>query len=358
MTPDEQLRNIHIVSQETLLTPRELRDSIPVSQKAADTVLAGRQVIQNILDREDDRIFVIAGPCSIHDLTSAMEYAERFKQLASEVSETIYLVMRVYFEKPRTTVGWKGFINDPDLNDSFNITKGLHLGRQLLLDLAEMGIPTATEALDPVTPQFIGDLVSWTAIGARTAESQTHREMSSGLSTPVGFKNGTDGSLDTCVNAMLSASSPHSFLGIDSEGRSAVTHSTGNHYSHVVLRGGRHGPNYDSVNIALTEQALEKANLPKNIVIDCSHENSNKNPMLQPLVMENCIHQLTEGSRSIVGVMIESHLHEGNQKISSNSDELQYGVSVTDGCVSWETTEEMLHKAHQALLQYRNSNPT
>lgn len=351
MTPDDKLRNVHIVSQETLLTPRDLREEIPVSDKAADAVLSGRQTIQNILDRKDDRIFVVTGPCSIHDLDAAMEYATRFKQLAAEVSDSIYLVMRVYFEKPRTTVGWKGFINDPDLDDSFNITKGLRLGRKLLLDLAEMGIPTATEALDPVTPQFIGDLITWTAIGARTAESQTHREMSSGLSTPVGFKNGTDGSLATCVNAMQSASSPHSFLGIDSEGRTAITHSTGNRYSHVVLRGGKNGSNYDSVNIALTEQALEKANLPKSIVVDCSHANSNKNPLLQPLVMENCIHQITEGNESIVGLMIESHLHEGNQKISSNLDELQYGVSVTDGCVSWETTEVMLREAHAMLTE-------
>lgn len=355
MNQDDKLRNVHIVSQETLLTPRSLREEIPVSDRAAETVLLGRKTIQNILDRKDPRIFVVTGPCSIHDLKSAMEYAQRFKQLADEVAETIYLVMRVYFEKPRTTVGWKGFINDPDLDDSFNITKGLHLGRQLLLDLAEMGIPTATEALDPVTPQFIGDLISWTAIGARTAESQTHREMSSGLSTPVGFKNGTDGSLDTCVNAMQSASAPHSFLGIDSEGRSAITHSTGNPYSHVVLRGGRSGPNYDSVNVALTEQALDKADLPQNIVVDCSHANSNKNPNLQPLVMENCVHQITEGNRSIVGLMIESHLNEGNQKISADLDALQYGVSVTDGCVDWQTTEKMLRDAHQMLLAYQNN---
>lgn len=356
MTIDEQLRNVHIVSQEPLLTPRDLREAIPVSDQAAETVLKGRQVIQNILDRKDNRIFVVTGPCSIHDINAAMEYAERFKQLAGEVAEHIYLVMRVYFEKPRTTVGWKGFINDPDLDDSFNITKGLHLGRQLLLDLATMGIPTATEALDPVTPQFIGDLITWTAIGARTSESQTHREMSSGLSTPVGFKNGTDGSLDTCVNAMQSASAPHSFLGIDSEGRKSITHSTGNPYSHVVLRGGRNGPNYDSVNIALTEQALEKVGLPANIVVDCSHANSNKNPMLQPLVMENCIHQITEGNQSIVGLMIESHLNEGNQKISSKAGEMQYGVSVTDGCVSWETTETMLRSAYRRLTTYHREN--
>ncbi len=354
MTQDEQLRNTHIISQETLLTPRSLREALPVSDAAARTVLTGRKVIQDILDRKDNRIFVVAGPCSIHDIQSAMEYARRFKKLSDEVADKIYLVMRVYFEKPRTTVGWKGFINDPDLDDSFNITKGLKLARQLLLDLAEMGIPTATEALDPVTPQFIGDLITWTAIGARTAESQTHREMSSGLSTPVGFKNGTDGSLDTCVNAMQSASSPHSFLGIDSEGRTAITHSKGNPYSHVVLRGGRNGPNYDSVNIVLTEQALEKAGLPKSIVVDCSHANSNKNPLLQPLVMDNCIHQIVEGNQSIVGLMIESHLHEGNQKISSDLSSLQYGVSVTDGCVNWQTTEKMIRSAAEILRNASN----
>lgn len=354
MVPDEQLRNTNIIAQETLLTPRSLRQEFPATQKAAETVLSGRKVIQDILNRKDKRIFVVAGPCSIHDVSSAMEYAQRFKQLSDKVADSIYLVMRVYFEKPRTTVGWKGFINDPDLDDSFNITKGLKLARKLLLDLAEMGIPTATEALDPITPQFIGDLIAWTAIGARTAESQTHREMSSGLSTPVGFKNGTDGSLDTCVNAMQSASYPHSFLGVDSDGRSAVTHSKGNPYSHVVLRGGRSGPNYDSVNIALTEQALAAASLPQNIVVDCSHANSNKNHLLQPLVMENCIHQINEGSKSIVGLMIESHLHEGKQKISSDLDKLQYGVSVTDACVGWQTTEEMIVSAAEALRNAQN----
>lgn len=351
-----QLRNIRIISQEQLLTPRALRAELPVTATARETVQAGRQAIENILDRKDSRIFVVVGPCSIHDLDAAMTYAKRLKKLAETVQETIYVVMRVYFEKPRTTVGWKGFINDPDLNDSFNITKGLRLGRKLLLDLAEMGMPTATEALDSATPQFIGDLISWTAIGARTSESQTHREMSSGLSTPVGFKNGTDGSLETCVNAMQSASFPHSFLGIDSDGQIAITHSTGNPYSHVVLRGGRNGPNYDSVNIALTEQALAKANLSPSIVVDCSHANSNKNPILQPLVMENCIHQITDGNRSIVGLMIESHLNEGSQKISSDLNALKYGVSITDGCISWETTEEMLRKADETLKNYRRQS--
>ncbi|MPV85829.1 3-deoxy-7-phosphoheptulonate synthase [Ostreibacterium oceani] len=346
------LRNVHIVSQDELISPRALCEAIPVTPAASKTVLAGRQAIQDILDGKDQRIFVVAGPCSIHDVDCAMDYAKKIKALAAEVSDTIYVVMRVYFEKPRTTVGWKGLINDPDLNDSFNINKGLHVARKLLLDLAEMGIPTATEALDPVTPQFIGDLISWTAIGARTSESQTHREMSSGLSTPVGFKNGTDGNLDTCINAIQSASLPHSFLGIDFEGKNAITHSTGNPYSHVVLRGGRNGPNYDSVSVKLTEQALAKAELPQSIVIDCAHANSNKNPMLQPLVMENCIHQITEGNTSILGLMIESHLKEGNQKIPADLSQLEYGVSVTDGCVSWETTESMLKNADQLLKQY------
>lgn len=347
------LKNINIKSQEVLMTPLDLNKELPVSDSARSAILTGRKALQDILDRKDKRIFVVTGPCSIHDLKSAMEYAERFKKLAKEVEDTLLLVMRVYFEKPRTTVGWKGFINDPDLNDTFNVTKGLKLARKLLLDLAEMGIPTGTEALDPVTPQYIGDLISWTAIGARTSESQTHRELSSGLSTPVGFKNGTDGSLATCVNAMQSASSPHSFLGINMEGRIAITHSKGNPYSHIVLRGGSNGPNYDSVNVALCETALEKVNLPKNIVIDCSHANSNKNPELQPLVMADCIHQVIEGNQSIVGLMIESHLNAGNQKISPNLDELEYGVSVTDGCVNWETTEKMILDAHQKLKKFR-----
>lgn len=349
MDNEQQLSNRHIISQEPLMTPRQLHEELPVSDSAMQTILKGRKTIENILDKKDNRIFIVAGPCSIHDPKSAMEYANRFKALSEKVADKIVLVMRVYFEKPRTTVGWKGFINDPDMDDSFNITKGLRLARRLLLDLAEMGIPTATEALDPVTPQFIGDLIAWTAIGARTSESQTHREMSSGLSTPVGFKNGTDGSLETCVNAMQSAFAPHSFLGIDLDGKSAITHSTGNPYSHVVLRGGRHGPNYDSVNVALTIDALTAAKLPARIVIDCSHANSNKNPQLQPLVMENCIRQIVEGNRAIMGLMIESHLFAGNQKIPADKSQLQYGVSVTDGCVSWETTEEMILKAYQEL---------
>ncbi len=350
---NSKIRNVRLKSQEILITPNALYNEVHATDKAKETVLSGRETIRNILDKKDDRIFIVAGPCSVHDVDAALDYAKRFKELADKVSDTIYLVMRVYFEKPRSTVGWKGLINDPDLDDSFNIAKGFKIARKLLLDLAEMGIPTGTEALDPVAPQFIGDLISWTAIGARTSESQTHREMSSGLSTPVGFKNGTDGSLATCVNAIESATHAHSFLGIDSDGRIAVTNSTGNPYAHAVLRGGKAGPNYDTVHVALTEQALEKANLPMNIVIDCSHANSNKNFVLQPLVMKDCIHQITEGNKSIIGLMIESNINEGNQKISSNKDDLEYGVSITDACVDWKTTEEMILDAHQKLLEFK-----
>lgn len=345
--------DLRITAVKELTSPKDLLAEMPASEACMQTIASARSAIHNILYGDDDRLLIVVGPCSIHDPKSAMEYAEKLAEYKTLHEKELCIVMRVYFEKPRTTVGWKGFINDPDLNDSFNVTKGLRLGRKLLLDLAEMGVPTATEALDPVTPQFIGDLISWTAIGARTSESQTHREMSSGLSTPVGFKNGTDGSLATCVNAMQSASFPHSFLGIDSEGQIAITHSTGNPYSHVVLRGGRNGPNYDSVNIALTEQALEAANLPQSIVVDCSHANSNKDPMLQPLVLENCIHQITDGNRSIVGLMVESHLNEGNQKIPTDLSQMAYGVSVTDGCVNWETTEAMLRKADAILKDYK-----
>jgi len=349
----DELLNTQLIAQERLITPHDLRQSIAISKTARAMVINSRRTIENILDRKDDRIFVIMGPCSIHDPVAAIDYATRFKHLAKAVERHIYLVMRVYFEKPRTTVGWKGLINDPDLDGSFNITKGYRIARKLLLDIAEMGIAAATEALDPVTPQYIGDLISWTAIGARTAESQTHREMSSGLSTSVGFKNSTDGNLETCINAMQSASMPHSFLGINDIGQMSITHSAGNPYAHIVLRGGRSGPNYDSVNVALTEQKLAKANLPANIVIDCSHANSNKNPMLQPLVMENCIHQITEGNRSIVGLMIESHLNAGQQKITDAQKDLAYGVSITDACVSWETTENMLLSAYQQLDRHK-----
>jgi len=271
-----------------------------------------------------------------------MDYARRLKTLADELADTLYIVMRVYFEKPRTTVGWKGLINDPRLDDSFKIEEGLHLGRQLLLDILELGLPTSTEALDPISPQYLQDLISWSAIGARTTESQTHREMASGLSSPVGFKNGTDGGLTVATNALNSVAKPHRFLGINSEGQVSVFTTRGNRYGHIVLRGGSGGPNYDSVHIRLCEEALEKAGVPCNIMVDCSHANSNKQPELQPLVVENVANQILEGNKSIVGLMIESNINAGSQSIPANLDELAYGVSVTDGCIGWETTAQCL----------------
>ncbi|MCE7521695.1 phospho-2-dehydro-3-deoxyheptonate aldolase [Alcanivorax balearicus MACL04] len=340
MSQIRQVDDLNIESQQVLITPRALKEKLPLSDAARDAVVGGRQVIRDILDRKDPRLFVVIGPCSIHDPKAALEYAGRLKALAEEVDDALFLVLRVYFEKPRTTVGWKGLINDPYMNDSFKVEEGLHIARRLLLDVAELGLPAATEALDPTTPQYLQDLIAWSAIGARTTESQTHREMSSGLSSPVGFKNGTDGSLDVAVNAMLSVQYPHRFLGIDPDGRVALTTTRGNPYAHVVLRGGGGKPNYDSVSVALAESALHKAGVSTNIMVDCSHANSNKDPSLQPLVMENIGNQILEGNTSIVGLMVESHLNEGNQKIPENLDDLQYGVSVTDGCIDWQTTED------------------
>jgi len=346
---EEALNNVNVLAQDLLPTPAQVKAQLPLTDKAMQTVLKGRETIQNILDRKDPRLFVVVGPCSIHDLDAAREYARKLKALADELSDSLYLVMRVYFEKPRTSVGWKGLINDPYMDDSFHIEKGLFMARQLLLELAEMGLPTATEALDPITPQYLSDLITWTAIGARTAESQTHREMSSGLSTPVGFKNGTDGSLDVAINALHSVSRGHHFLGINQDGQCAVFHTRGNAYGHVVLRGGGGKPNYDSVNVAMCEKQLADAGLPQNLVVDCSHGNSMKDHRLQPLVLDNCVNQIMEGNRSIVGAMLESNLLEGNQPVPTDLTQLRYGVSVTDACIDWPTTENVLRDAAAKL---------
>ena len=345
---EDPVENLNVVAQELLPTPAKVREKLPLTDNARKTVLEGRKIVENILDRKDPRLFLVVGPCSIHDIDAAKDYAARLKKLADEVSDSLFLIMRVYFEKPRTTVGWKGLINDPRLDDSFHIEEGLHKARELLLHLAELGLPTATEALDPITPQYLSDLITWSAIGARTTESQTHREMASGLSTAVGFKNGTDGSLQVAINALHSASSPHSFLGINAEGQCAVIRTRGNRYGHVVLRGGNQ-PNYDSVSVALAEQELEKAGLPSNIVVDCSHANSNKDPALQPLVLDNIGNQIVEGNKSIVGAMIESNLGWGNQKLGGDPSQLEYGVSITDACIDWETTEEALRRLSSKL---------
>ncbi len=345
----KKLEDLNVASAETLITPSALKQEMPLSDKAAETVAKSRQAIYDIMDGKDHRLFVVVGPCSIHDVEAARDYAQRLKKLADEVSDTLLLVMRVYFEKPRTTVGWKGLINDPHLNDTFDIEQGLHIGRRLLLDINEMGLPAATEALDPISPQYLQDTIAWSAIGARTTESQTHREMSSGLSMAIGFKNGTDGSLDVAVNAMKSVSHPHSFLGINQQGQVSVIRTKGNNYGHVVLRGGGGKPNYDSVSVALCERALEKAGLRQSIMIDCSHANSNKDPAIQPLVLQDITHQILEGNTSIQGLMIESHINWGNQPIPENLDDLQYGVSITDACIDWPTTEKALREMREKL---------
>ena len=345
--------NLNIEAFEPMPTPEEIHGRVPLSDTAAESVLAGRRTLERILDGTDPRIFVVVGPCSIHDPVAGLDYARRLKKLAAEVADTMVLVMRVYFEKPRTATGWKGYINDPRMDDSFHIEEGMQKAREFLLAVNEIGLPAGTEALDPIAPQYLGDLIGWAAIGARTSESQTHREMSSGLSAPVGFKNGTDGSLDAAVNAIISASSPHSFLGINMQGRSSVVRTAGNRYGHLVLRGGGGRPNYDMVSVALAEAALAKAKLPHNIVVDCSHANSYKKPELQPLVMQDCINQICAqrkiGHRSIVGLMIESFIEPGNQPIPADLSQLKYGCSVTDACVDWPTTEKMIRDADSAL---------
>ena len=346
---DLPIDDLYVASNEVLITPADLKAKIPLTEAAQRTVVESRQVIRDILDGNDHRLFIVIGPCSIHDVDAAKDYARRLKELADEVGDTLYLVMRVYFEKPRTTIGWKGLINDPYIDDSFKIEDGLHIGRQLLRDLTEMGLPTATEALDPISPQYLQDLISWSAIGARTTESQTHREMSSGLSCAVGFKNGTDGGLAVAINALQSVSSPHRFLGINQAGECSIVTTKGNQYGHVVLRGGNGKPNYDSVSVALCEKELEKAGVPTNIMIDCSHANSNKDPALQPLVMDNVANQIVEGNTSIIGLMVESHINWGNQSIPANLADLKYGVSITDACIDWDTTVDSVRSMHQKL---------
>jgi 3-deoxy-7-phosphoheptulonate synthase len=344
-----RLENLNVAAFDLMPSPEEIHARLPISERASVTVYEGREALKRILDRTDPRIFIIVGPCSIHDPVAGYDYAERLSALAESVRDTLCLVMRVYFEKPRTATGWKGFINDPYMDDSFRIEEGIEKARAFLLKVAELGLPTATEALDPITPQYLGDLVAWTAIGARTSESQTHREMASGLSTPVGFKNGTDGDIQVAINAIQSAARPHSFLGLSFQGRSAIVRTQGNTYSHMVLRGGGGRPNYDTVSISITERALAKAGLPRNIVVDCSHANSYKDVELQPLVMSDCVHQVREGNRSIVGLMIESNLEAGNQPIPDDLSQLKYGCSVTDPCVDWPTTGAMIRKARENL---------
>jgi 3-deoxy-7-phosphoheptulonate synthase len=346
-----ELNDINIVDEQILITPDQLKEKLPLSDNAKAFIKQSRQTIADIIHKRDHRLLVVCGPCSIHDLDAAKDYAQRFKKLAEEVSDQLYLVMRVYFEKPRTTVGWKGLINDPHLDGTFDIEHGLHVGRQLLVELAEMEIPLATEALDPISPQYLADTFSWAAIGARTTESQTHREMASGLSMPIGFKNGTDGSLSTAINAMQAASSSHRFMGISSDGQVALLTTQGNQNGHVILRGGKQ-TNYDSVSVAECEQEMAKSNLDASLMVDCSHANSRKDYRRQPLVAEDVIHQIRQGNKSIIGLMIESHINAGNQSSDMPLNEMAYGVSITDACIDWETTETLLLRCQKELIPF------
>lgn len=346
----DSVNNLHVSSEKVLITPQQLAQEMPVTDKAIAYVKQSRKIISDIIHRKDHRLLVVCGPCSIHDVDAAKEYALKLKELHELTKDTLFIVMRVYFEKPRTTTGWKGLINDPHIDDTFDIETGLRKARDLLSFLAELEIPVATEALDPISPQYLSEFFSWAAIGARTSESQTHREMASGLSMPVGFKNGTDGSLNIAINALQSAASGHSFMGINREGQVSIITTEGNPDGHIILRGGKQ-PNYDSVCVADCEAALDKHGVNASLVVDCSHANSAKDYRRQPLVAQNVFNQILEGNQSIIGIMLESHLNAGNQ--SSNGKkvtDLAYGVSITDGCIDWEETEKLIHESRNKLI--------
>ena len=333
--------DLNVTAQDVLPPPAEIKRSLPAPANAQAFIAASRRRVKDILERRDHRLLVVVGPCSIHDPNAARDYATRLKRLADDTADSLYIVMRSYFEKPRTTVGWKGLINDPCLDDTFDIERGIRTARTLLVDLATEGLPLATEALDPITPQYLQDLIVWSAIGARTTESQTHREMASGLSSVVGFKNGTDGSFDVAINALQSVTSPHRFLGINAAGQVAVIHTRGNAAAHIVLRGGTGGPNYDAAAVAQCERALAEHGLTTNIMVDCSHANANKDHRRQALVADAVAEQIVAGNRSLVGLMIESNIGAGNQPLGESKN-LAYGVSITDACVGWEETEVIL----------------
>lgn len=345
----DTVNDINIQSERVMMTPAELKAQLPVSETVLNSVIEARKVIADIIHHKDPRMLIVCGPCSIHDEKAALEYAQKLLELHHQYKDSLYIVMRVYFEKPRTTVGWKGYINDPHMDGSFDVETGLKRARKLLNTIAEMGLPMATEALDPISPQYLAELFSWSAIGARTTESQTHREMASGLSMPVGFKNGTDGSLTTSINALQAAASSHSFMGINTLGQVAVIKTAGNPDGHVILRGGSKGPNYSAADVAECEAMLEKSGITPSLMIDCSHGNSNKDYSRQPLVADDILAQIENGNRSIIGVMIESHLNEGNQPGTENPDDLAYGVSITDACINWQTTADVLAKLNGTM---------
>jgi 3-deoxy-7-phosphoheptulonate synthase len=344
--------DLHVVETCPLLAPVEVKAELPITNAIAKVVSEARARIRNILNGSDRRLLVVVGPCSIHDVKAAREYAEKLAKFRDGVGDALEIVMRVYFEKPRTTVGWKGLINDPHLNGTFDINYGISMARGLLLDVAKLGLPSATELLDPIVPQYLADLISWTAIGARTTESQTHREMSSGLSMPVGFKNGTDGSIDVAINALLSARQPHRFLGVNNDGRASIVTTTGNPDGHIVLRGGKQGPNYDHAHVEAIANRLRDRQLAPYLMIDCSHDNSGQDYKNQPIVLQDICEQVRDGQESIVGIMLESHLNRGKQPLKDLA-KLEYGKSITDGCINFETTTEVLTDLANAVRSGR-----
>ena len=346
----DRTSDLHVVETRPLVSPSLLHQDLPINTKASELVAEARQSIKSILQGENRRILVIVGPCSIHDIDAAKDYANRLKPLRERYSENLEIIMRVYFEKPRTTVGWKGLINDPHLDNSYDINTGLRRARSLLLDLAMIGMPSATELLDPVVPQYIADLISWTAIGARTTESQTHREMASGLSMPVGYKNGTDGTASIAIHAMQAASKPHHFLGINRDGHASIVSTTGNPDGHLVLRGGKKGTNYHLEAIQEVSEELSKSGMVNRVMVDCSHGNSNKDFRRQSDVLRVIANQLKEDSHHVMGVMLESHITEGNQKIPLNLSDLTYGQSVTDACIDIKTTERLLDDLATSII--------
>ena len=345
--------DLHVIETRPLLSPAFIKSEFPLTEPVAQLVTQTRNRIRNILEGKDSRILVVVGPCSIHDVAAAKEYGEKLVKLRSRFGDTLEIVMRVYFEKPRTTVGWKGLINDPNLDNSYDINTGLRTARELLLDLANIGLPAATELLDPITPQYIADLICWTAIGARTTESQIHRQMASGLSMPVGYKNGTDGSFAAAINAMLTAKTSHHFLGINQDGLASIVKTTGNPDGHLVLRGGAAKPNYEQNDVEAAVNALKKKAVNARLMVDCSHGNSNKDFNKQSMVLNSISEQVRTGSSSVVGVMIESHLVEGNQSVPQDGKALVYGQSITDACVNWDTTETMLENLSNAIAKGR-----
>lgn len=345
----QRTSDINVLSTNELPSPAQLFEELPKSSAQAEFITRSREELHRVIFTEDKRFLLIVGPCSIHDLEAGREYARKLASLAAEVSDRIMIVMRVYFEKPRTTVGWKGLIMDPHLDGTNDIATGLRTARKFLREVLDLGLPTATELLDPITPQYISDLISWSAIGARTTESQTHRQMASGLSMPLGFKNGTDGTLGSAVNAIKAAAQPQTFLGVNIDGRASAVATAGNPDCHIVLRGGSTGPNYSPADISATTSALKKAGLLPSILVDCSHANSAKKPEKQPEVMSAVLQQVVEGNDDIIGTMVESNLEAGNQSFPQPKADLEYGVSITDGCIDWSSTEKLIRETYDAL---------